>query len=119
MKCLFSHSLEGAQSSGEKARIETSSENVHMDRSKDDKIPRKSTQRKISKRTQPDLYSENIHCDRGNELYQHKNVKIPKVPSGSHSKAGDKLAQGAKGNRCTAKDRLIPGQTKLTQFFML
>lgn len=110
---------EGAQSSGGKARIETSSENVHMDRSKDDKIPRKSTQRKISKRTQPDLYSENIHCDRGNELYQHKNVKIPKVPSRSHSKAGDKLAQGAKGNRCTAKDRLIPGQTKLTQFFML
>ncbi|XP_021060913.1 PCNA-interacting partner isoform X1 [Mus pahari] len=110
---------EGAQSSVGKARIETSSENVHVDRSKGDKIPRKSTQRKIVKRKQLDLDSENVHCDRGNELYQHKNIKIPKVLSGSHSKAGGKLAQGTKGSRCTAKDKLIPGQTKLTQFFML
>ncbi|XP_028633892.1 PCNA-interacting partner isoform X1 [Grammomys surdaster] len=111
---------EGVQSSIGKARIGTSSENVCMDRSKDDKIPRKSTKRKILKRKQLDLDSENIHCVHGNELYQHKNVKIPKVPSGSHSGAGGgKLAQGAKGIRCTAKDKLIPGQTKLTQFFML
>ncbi|XP_076776013.1 PCNA-interacting partner isoform X2 [Arvicanthis niloticus] len=110
---------EGVQSSVGKAIIETSSENVRLDRSRDDKIPRKSTKRKILKRKQLDLDSENIHCDHGNELYQHKNVKIPKVPSDSHSKAGGKLARGAKGNRCTAKDRLIPGQTKLTQFFML
>lgn len=110
---------EGAQSSVGKARIEIGSEGVHVDRSKGDKIPGKSTRRKTPKRKQLDLDSENIHCGHGNELHQHKNVKIPKVPGGSHSKAGGKLAQGAKGNRWTAKDRLIPGQTKLTQFFML
>ncbi|XP_052020980.1 PCNA-interacting partner isoform X2 [Apodemus sylvaticus] len=110
---------EGAQSSFGKARIEISSENIHMDRSKEDKIPRKSTKRKILERKQLDLDSENIHCDHGNELYQHKNVKITKVPCGSHSNSGGKLAQGAKGNRWAAKDRLIPGQTKLTQYFML
>ena len=116
---LSSFMAEGAQSSVGKARIEASSENAHVGRWKGDKLPRKSTQRQISKRKQLELDSENLHCDRGNELYQHKNIKIPKVPSGSHSKAGGKLAQGTKGNRCPARGKLIPGQTKLTQFFML
>lgn len=110
---------EGACSSVRRARIEANSENVHLDRSKDDKIPRKSTENKISKRKQVDLDSDNIHCENGNELYQHKNVKFPKVSNDSDSRAGGKLARGAKGSRCTAKDKLIPGQTKLTQFFRL
>ncbi|XP_003499740.1 PCNA-interacting partner isoform X1 [Cricetulus griseus] len=110
---------EGAHSSVGRARIERSSENVHLDGSKDDKIPRKSTENKISKRKQVDLDSNNIHCENGNELYQHTNFKFPKVSNDSHNKAGGKLARGAKGNRCTAKDKLIPGQTKLTQFFRL
>lgn len=109
---------EGAQPSVGKARLETSSENVHVDRSKDDKGPRKSTKRKLAKSKQPGV-REDIHCDQGDELYQPKNVKILKVPSDSHRKAGGKLAPGARGNRCTTKDKLIPGQTKLTRFFML
>ncbi|XP_013205769.1 PCNA-interacting partner [Microtus ochrogaster] len=100
-------------------RIETSSESVHQDRSKDDKKPRKPTENKIPKRKQVDLDSDSVPCDNGNEPYQHKLVKFPKVPSDSHSKAGGKPAHGAKGSRCTAKVKLIPGQTKLTQFFRL
>ncbi|XP_041525472.1 PCNA-interacting partner [Microtus oregoni] len=100
-------------------RIETSSESVHQDRSKDDKKPRKPTENKIPKRKQVVLDSDSVSCDNGNEPYQHKLVKFPKVPSDSHSKAGGKPAHGAKGSRCTAKVKLIPGQTKLTQFFRL
>ncbi|XP_021482593.1 PCNA-interacting partner isoform X1 [Meriones unguiculatus] len=110
---------EGVPSSVGRARLETSSENVHLDRSRDDKILRKSMENKISKRKQIDFNSENICCDDGNEPYQHKNVKIPKVPNDSHNKAGGKLVRGAKGNRCTAKYKLIPGQTTLSQFFRL
>ncbi|XP_075810529.1 PCNA-interacting partner isoform X2 [Microtus pennsylvanicus] len=100
-------------------RIETSSESVHQDRSKDGKKPRKPTENKIPKRKQVDLDSDSVPCDNGNEPYQHKLVKFPKVPSDSHSKAGGKPAHGAKGSRCIAKVKLIPGQTKLTQFFRL
>ncbi|CAO2581326.1 PCNA-interacting partner [Lemmus lemmus] len=110
---------EGTLSSVGKERIETSSESVHWDRSKDDKKPRKPTENKTPKRKQVDLDSDNVPCDDGCEPYQHKLVKFPKVPSDSHSKAGGKAACGAKSNRCTAKVKLIPGQTKLTQFFRL
>lgn len=110
---------EGAQLSVGKAGLETSNENVHVDRSKDDKGSRKSTKRKLVKSKQLGVDREDIHCDQGDELYQPKNVKILKVPSDSHRKAGGNLAPGARGNRCTAKDKLIPGQTKLTRFFML
>ncbi|XP_050001710.1 PCNA-interacting partner isoform X3 [Alexandromys fortis] len=111
--------VSGALSSVGKERIETSSESVHQDRSKDDKKPRKPTENKVPKRKQVDLDSDSVPCDNRNEPYQHKLVKFPKVPSDSHSKAGSKAAHGAKGNRGTAKVKLIPGQTKLTQFFRL
>ncbi|CAH7322705.1 PCNA-interacting partner [Phodopus roborovskii] len=110
---------ESAHPSVVRARIETSSGNVHLDRSNDDKIPRKSTENKISKRKQVDLDSDSILCEDGNEPQQHKNVKFPKVSSDSHNKAGCRLARGKKGGRCPAKGSLIPGQTKLTQFFRL
>ncbi|XP_057613566.1 PCNA-interacting partner [Chionomys nivalis] len=116
--CL-ENDVSGALSSVGRERIETSSESVHQDRSKEDKKPRKPTENKIPKRKQVDRDSDSVPCDNGNEPYQHKLVKFPKVPSDSHSKAGGKPAHGAKGNRCTAKVKLIPGQTKLTQFFRL
>nr|XP_048274648.1 PCNA-interacting partner isoform X1 [Myodes glareolus] len=109
----------GTLSSVGRERIETSSEGVHRDRSKDNKIPRKPTEKKIPKRKQVDLDSDSVPCDNGNEPHQDKLVKFPKVPSDSHSKAGGKPARGTKGNRCTARVKLIPGQTKLTQFFRL
>ncbi|XP_038170887.1 PCNA-interacting partner isoform X2 [Arvicola amphibius] len=111
--------VSGALSAVGRERIETGSESLRRDRSKDDKTPRKPAESKIPKRKQVDLDSDSVPCDDGNEPYPHKLVKFPKVPSDSHSKTGGKPARGAKGSRCTAKVKLIPGQTKLTQFFRL
>lgn len=66
-----------------------------------------------------DLDDENILCDNGNTLPQHKNVMIPKTSNDLQNKLDGKLARVAKSNKCTAKDKLITGQTKLTQFFRL
>lgn len=110
---------EGAHSSVGRAGIETSSENVHLDRSKGDKIPRKSTENRVSKRKQVDVDSDSVHRDNGREPSRHRSVKLPKVPDDSHTKAGGKLAGGAKGRRCAARSKLLPGQTQLTQFFRL
>ncbi|KAL1775432.1 PCNA-interacting partner [Sigmodon hispidus] len=92
---LENHVSEGTHSVVGRAGNETISEDVHLDRSKDDKAPRKCKGDKISKRKQVDLDSGSIHCDDGNGSYQHKNVKFLKVSS--DSKAAGKLARGAKG----------------------
>ncbi|XP_059790756.1 PCNA-interacting partner isoform X6 [Balaenoptera ricei] len=112
----------GVNSSVGRPTIGTSSGNVHLDRSKNEKVARKSislTGNKSSKRKQVDLDDENILCDNGNEPPQHKNVKIPKASKDLQSKLDGKLVRVAKSNKCTAKDKLITGQTKLTQFFRL
>nr|XP_011760047.1 PCNA-interacting partner isoform X1 [Macaca nemestrina] len=113
---------EGINSSVGRSTIGKSFGNVHLDRSKNEKVSRKSTSptgNKSSKRKQVDLDGENILCDNGNEPPQHKNVKIPKKSNDSQNKLYSKLAKVAKSNKCTAKDKLIPGQAKLTQFFRL
>ncbi|XP_054430436.1 PCNA-interacting partner isoform X16 [Pteronotus mesoamericanus] len=113
---------EGVNSSVGRPTIGTSSGNVHLDRSKNEKVERKSssqTGNKSSKRKQVDLDDENILCDNGNEPPQHKNVKIPKTSNDLQNKLHGKPARVAKSNKCTAKDKLITGQTKLTQFFRL
>ncbi|XP_023983097.1 PCNA-interacting partner isoform X4 [Physeter macrocephalus] len=112
----------GVNSSVGRPTIGTSSGNVHLDKSKNEKVARKSislTGNKGSKRKQVDLDDENILCDNGNEPPQHKNVKIPKASKDLQSKLDGKLVRAAKSNKCTAKDKLITGQTKLTQFFRL
>ncbi|XP_006914603.1 PCNA-interacting partner isoform X1 [Pteropus alecto] len=112
---------EGVNSSVGRPIVGTRSGNVHPDRSKNEKVERKSssqTGNKSSKRKQVDLDDENILCDNGNELRRHKNVKLPKTSNDLQNKLDGKLARGAK-NQCTAKDKLITGQTKLTQFFRL
>ncbi|KAM7115631.1 PCNA-interacting partner isoform 2-T5 [Molossus nigricans] len=114
--------FEGVNSSVGRPTIGTSSGNVHLDRNKNEKVERKSssqTGNKSSKRKQVDLDDENILCDNGSEPPQHKNVKIPKTSNDLQNKLDGKLARVAKSNKCTAKDKLITGQTKLTQFFRL
>ncbi|XP_014690562.3 PCNA-interacting partner isoform X1 [Equus asinus] len=111
----------GVNSSVGRPTIETSSGNVHLDRSKYEKVARKShsqTGNKGSKRKQMDLDDETILCDNGNEPPRHKNVKIPKTSNNLQNKLDGKLARVAK-SKSTAKDKLITGQTKLTQFFRL
>uniref|UniRef100_A0A2I2YQ07 PCNA-interacting partner n=1 Tax=Gorilla gorilla gorilla TaxID=9595 RepID=A0A2I2YQ07_GORGO len=113
---------EGVNPSVGRSTIGTSFGNVHLDRSKNEKVSRKSTSQtgnKSSKRKQVDLDGENILCDNGNEPPQHKNAEIPKKSNDSQNKLYGKLAKVAKSNKCTAKDKLIPGQAKLTQFFRL
>lgn len=66
-----------------------------------------------------DLDDENTLCDNGNEPLRHKNVKMPKTSNDLQNKLDGKLAGVTKSNKCTAKDKLITGQTKLTQFFRL
>uniref|UniRef100_A0A8C8ZI09 PCNA-interacting partner n=1 Tax=Prolemur simus TaxID=1328070 RepID=A0A8C8ZI09_PROSS len=113
---------EGINSPVGRSTIGTSFGNVHLDRSKNEKLSRKSssqTGNKTSKRKQVDLDGENILCDNGNDPPQHKNVKIPKTSNNSHNKLECKLARVARGSKCTAKDKLIIGQTKLTQYFRL
>ncbi|XP_036313145.1 PCNA-interacting partner isoform X1 [Pipistrellus kuhlii] len=113
---------EGVNSSVGRPTIGTNSGNVHLDRSKNEKVKRKpSTQtgNKNSKRKQVHLDDENILCDNGNELPQYKNVKIPKASNDMQNKLDGKLARVAQSNKCAAKNKLITGQTKLTQFFRL
>ncbi|XP_006186106.1 PCNA-interacting partner isoform X1 [Camelus ferus] len=112
---------EGADSSVGRPTIGASSGNVHLDKSKNEVARKSSSQtgNKNSKRKQVDLDDENILCDNGNEPLQHKNVKIPKTSKDLLSKLDGKLVRVAKSNKCTTKDKLITGQTKLTQFFRL
>ncbi|KAM5289372.1 PCNA-interacting partner isoform 16-T16 [Ctenodactylus gundi] len=113
---------EGVNSSVGGSTNGTSSGNVHLDRNKNDKVSRKSniqTGNKSSKRKQVYLDGENILCDHGSEPPQHKNVKISKTSNNAQNILDDKLARIAKGNKYPAKDKLITGQTKLTQFFRL
>nr|XP_045009167.1 PCNA-interacting partner isoform X2 [Jaculus jaculus] len=122
--CLFplEHDLfESASSSDGRSTIETSSGNVHLGRSKNDKILSKSssqTGNKSSKRKQVDLDGDNFVGDNGPEPLQHKHNKIPTSSDDSQKKCG-KPAQPTKRRQCSAKDKLIPGQTKLSQFFRL
>uniref|UniRef100_G1NT86 PCNA-interacting partner n=1 Tax=Myotis lucifugus TaxID=59463 RepID=G1NT86_MYOLU len=112
----------GVNSSVGRPTIGTNPGNVHLDRSKNEKVERKSsnqTGNKSSKRKQVHLDDENILCDNGNEPPQYKNVKIPKTSNDMQNKLDGKLAKIAKSNKCAAKDKLITGQTKLTQFFRL
>ncbi|KAM6214773.1 PCNA-interacting partner isoform 12-T12 [Rhynchocyon petersi] len=112
---------EGVNSSVGRPAIGTSSGNVQLDNSKNKIKSRKSTGEtgnKNSKRKKVDLDDENILCDDGTELLHQNNTKIPKTSKDSQNKLNVKLAGVAKG-KSTTKDKLIIGQTKLTQFFRL
>ncbi|XP_062059010.1 PCNA-interacting partner isoform X1 [Lepus europaeus] len=109
---------EGVNSSVGRSTVGTSFESVHLDRSTSEKVSRKSssqTRNKSSKRKQVDLDGENILYEDGNEPSQYKNVKIARIPNNSQNRLDGKVPKG----KCTAKDKLIAGQTKLTQFFRL
>lgn len=111
----------GVNSSVGRSTVGTSFESVHLDRRTSEKVSRKSssqTRNKSSKRKQVDLDGENILYENGNEPSQHKSIKIARIPNNSQNRLDGKLGKVPKG-KCTAKDKLIAGQTKLTQFFRL
>ncbi|KAK2494225.1 hypothetical protein MC885_018106, partial [Smutsia gigantea] len=114
---------EGVNSSVGRPIIGTNSGNRHLDRSKNEKEPRKSssqTGNKDSKRKQVDLNDENNLCNNGNEPCEHKNIKIHKTLNDVlQNKLDGKLSRVAKSKKCATKNKLITGQAKLTQFFRL
>ncbi|XP_054974294.1 PCNA-interacting partner isoform X8 [Sorex araneus] len=112
---------ESVSSSVGRPTIGSNSGNVHLDRSKNEKARRPSSQtgNKSSKRKQVDLDDENILCDNGNEPPQHKNVKLPKTSKNLQNKLDGKLTKIARSSKSTSKNKLLAGQTKLTQFFRL
>lgn len=121
---LFSSCItEGVNSSVGRPIIGKNSGNVHLDRSKNEKEGRKSSRQtgnKNSKRKQVDLNDENNLCNNGNEPCEHKNIKICKTLNDVlQNKLDGKLSRVAKSKKCSAKDKLITGQAKLTQFFRL
>ncbi|XP_007503388.1 PCNA-interacting partner isoform X3 [Monodelphis domestica] len=114
---------EGMNSSVGVPTLGTSSENVHLNRNKNEKISKKSsgqTGNKSPKRKQVDLNSDNNFCDHENELSRPQMGKIPKVSSKLQNKLNQIPARSA--TKCCkpgTKNKLIAGQAKLTQFFRL
>ncbi|XP_044535081.1 PCNA-interacting partner [Gracilinanus agilis] len=114
---------EGMNSSVGVPTVGTSSGNVRPNRSKNEKISKKSsgqTGNKSPKRKQVDLDSDKDLCDHENELFQPQLGKIPKASSNLQNKLNRIPAKSAaKGCKPSTKNKLIAGQTKLTQFFRL
>ncbi|XP_060050251.1 PCNA-interacting partner isoform X6 [Erinaceus europaeus] len=113
---------EGITSSVGRLAVGTSSGNSHLDTNENEKGTRKSRSQRGSKslkRKQVDLNDEKMLYDNGNEVPQCKNVKISKTSKHLQNKLDGKQVKVAKINKCTAKNQLITGQTKLTQFFRM
>ncbi|XP_031796538.1 PCNA-interacting partner isoform X2 [Sarcophilus harrisii] len=112
---------EGMNSSDGEPTLGTSSGNVQLNRSKSEKVSKKSsdqTGNKAPKRKQVDLNSDSGLCIHENELSQPQMSKIPKTSSSPQKKSNKILARSAaKGCKPATKNKLIAGQAKLTQFF--
>ncbi|KAM8820021.1 PCNA-interacting partner [Eudromia elegans] len=74
---------------------------------------------KNSKNEQMDLNNDKINCDKESELYLPKNPKRPKLSNNPQKKFDNKVGGAGKGSKTAIKNRLIPGQAKLTHFFRL
>ncbi|XP_027711681.1 PCNA-interacting partner isoform X1 [Vombatus ursinus] len=114
---------EGTDSFDGVPTLGTNSGNVQLNRSKNERLSKKSsgqTGNKGPKRKQVDLNGDNGLCDHENELSRLQMSKIPKSSSNLQSKSNQILARSAvKGCKPATKNKLIAGQTKLTQFFRL
>lgn len=112
---------EGVDPSAGRLTVGTHSGNIHLDRSKNDRIAKKSdnqTGNKSSKRKQLDADGPDSLWAPGSEPPQCKTAKLPEGPNDLQRKAGGRVAGVARGRPC-ARAALVPGQTKLTRFFML
>ncbi|XP_062990624.1 PCNA-interacting partner [Elgaria multicarinata webbii] len=112
-ECLQSHL--------ESATLRTTSGNVHQNGSKSKEIGKLSCQprNKSSKRKQVDRTSENVICTNENESLQHTHSKRPKTAMECQNSLESKIKGARKCNKAIAKNKLIAGQAKLTQFFRL
>ncbi|XP_072511841.1 PCNA-interacting partner isoform X2 [Notamacropus eugenii] len=114
---------EGTSSFDGVPTLGTSSENVQLNRSKNEKLSKKSSGligSKDPKRKQVDLNGDNDLCDPENELSRPQMGKIAKTLDNLQNKSNQIRARSAvKGCRPAPKNKLIAGQAKLTQFFRL
>ncbi|XP_073179476.1 PCNA-interacting partner isoform X8 [Lepidochelys kempii] len=118
--CLEAETFaEGVKSPPERPALGTSSGNVHWNGSKSEKAKSCPPRNKSSKRKHMDLNSEKVICNNENEPPQYTNIKRPKISNILQEKLDSKLDGAAKSNKATAKNKLIVGQKKLTDFFRL
>ncbi|XP_037735565.1 PCNA-interacting partner isoform X6 [Chelonia mydas] len=118
--CLEAETFaEGVKSPPERPALGTSSGNVHWNGSKSEKAKSCPPRNKSSKRKHMDLNSEKVICNNENEPPQYTNIKRPKISNILQEKLDSKLDGAAKSNKATAKNKLIAGQKKLTDFFRL
>uniref|UniRef100_A0A8D2LC18 PCNA-interacting partner n=1 Tax=Varanus komodoensis TaxID=61221 RepID=A0A8D2LC18_VARKO len=104
------------------AVLRNSSGNVHQNGSKSKEMGKLSCQprNKSSKRKQVDRTSENVTCSNENQSLQHIHSKRPKTAMGcQNGLESSKIKGTSKCSKGIAKNKLIAGQTKLTQFFRL
>uniref|UniRef100_A0A452GJY4 PCNA-interacting partner n=1 Tax=Gopherus agassizii TaxID=38772 RepID=A0A452GJY4_9SAUR len=103
----------------ERPALGTSSENVLPNRSKSEKVKSCQPRNKSSKREHVALNSEKVICNNENEPSQYTNIKRPKVSNILQEKLDSRLDGAPKSNKATARNKLIAGQKKLTDFFRL
>uniref|UniRef100_A0A8D0CD72 PCNA-interacting partner n=1 Tax=Salvator merianae TaxID=96440 RepID=A0A8D0CD72_SALMN len=104
----------------ESAALGTSSGNVNQNGSKSKEIGKFSYQPKneSSRRKQVEKISENVIFTNENESLQHLHSKRPKIMKCQKS-LDSKIKSAGKCSKSVAKNKLIAGQGKLTQFFRL
>uniref|UniRef100_A0A674K2T8 PCNA-interacting partner n=1 Tax=Terrapene triunguis TaxID=2587831 RepID=A0A674K2T8_9SAUR len=118
--CLEAETFaEGVKSPPERPALGTSSGNVLQNGSKNEKAKSCQPRNKSSKRKHMALNSEKVICNNENEPSQYTNIKRPKISNILQEKLDSKLDGAAKGNKATAKNKLVAGQKKLTDFFRL
>ncbi|XP_009558807.2 LOW QUALITY PROTEIN: PCNA-interacting partner [Cuculus canorus] len=98
----------------------TISENVHQTRSYTE-MGKLSCQprNKNSKNEQMDLNNDKVICDKESEPSLQKNAKRPKTSNNPQKELDSKVSGKRKQSKTTSKNKLIPGQAKLTCFFRL
>ncbi|XP_042324681.1 LOW QUALITY PROTEIN: PCNA-interacting partner [Sceloporus undulatus] len=103
------------------AALGTCSGNLHQNGSKSKEIGKVSGEPKnrSAKRKQVDRTSENIIFTNDNEPLQHLHSKKPKTATNCQNSLDSNIKRERKCNKTLAKNKLITGQSKLTQFFRL
>ncbi|NXB15466.1 PARI protein, partial [Rhagologus leucostigma] len=111
---------EGTNSCLDVPVLGTISESVHQTRSYTE-MGKLSCQprNKNSKNEQMDLNNDKIICDKESEPSLQKNTKRLKTSNSSQKELDSKIGKKRKQTKTASKNKLIPGQAKLTHFFQL
>ncbi|NXK34180.1 PARI protein, partial [Piprites chloris] len=120
-QCLKAgYGTEGTNSCLDVPVLGTISESLHQTRSCTE-MGKLSCQprNKNSKNEQMDLNNDKVICDKESEPSLQKNAKRLKTSNNSQKELDSKIGGKRKQTKTSSKNKLIAGQTKLTQFFRL